>query len=440
MTVQMINKLFLLLIWMFAALLANAEISSQLEVSNLNFISSDYTEGQEKSFVFVGAEIKSQDAENDVFKINLNGKYTAKNSVLSYFNLKEIYFTNRISPSSSLHIGRKLQSWSQADEKWNLGSYQPQFRWNPLDVDSQGLFGIFYEKNFGTWTLNLFGTPVYIPDQGPNYEVKDGQFEASNPYFTPPPQNIIFQNIVLPIDYNIIKPEVSEVVAQEGFGLKLDYQSEAFEANLAAAYKPANQFAFGYKGILVTSRVRVDIQPKTYYEKLTSLDLATKWKGGRAGLSVLYTDPETPEYTANYNSPLFAASTVVVPYIRFEFEPIDLEIATLNIDDGEITEVGPDANPDRQPLTQKYLYARAYQFSLTSRSQWGDNLKILSSLQWRKAEKNLLQTLKLKNIFDIVGPWKMTLDLFLVETSEEASTVSNYRNLDQVWLGASYDF
>lgn len=425
---------------MLVPLLANAEISSQLEVSNLNFISSDYTEDQEKSFVFIGTDIKSENAENDVFKIDLNAKYTPQNSVLSYFNLKEIYFTNRGNSSSAIHIGRKLQTWSVADEKWNLGSYQPQFRWNPLDIESQGLFGIFYEKNFGAWSLNLFGTQVFIPDQGPNYEIKDGQFESSNPYFPPPPQDIIFQNIILPIDYNIIKPEVSEFAKQASFGLKLDYQNDFFEATLAGAYKPSNQFAFGYKGILVTNRVRVDLQPKIYYEKLTSLDLAAKWKSGKAGLGVIYADPETPDYEDNYNSPVFETNTTVVPYIRFEFEPIDVEFSALNIEGGKIKETGPDANPDRQPLTQKYLYARAYQFSLTSRSQWGDNLKILSTLEWREAEKNLLQTLKLKNIFDIVGPWKMTLDIFLVETSEEASTVSNYRNLDQVWAGASYEF
>ncbi|MES2803386.1 MAG: hypothetical protein V4654_12905 [Bdellovibrionota bacterium] len=437
----MINKLFLLLFGVVFLSVVNAEISSQLDVSNLNFVSSDYTDGQDKNFVFVGAEIKSIEAEKDLFKINLSGKYTSKNPVLSYFNLKEIYFTSVINTTTSLHIGRKLQTWSAADEKWNLGSYQPQFRWNPLDIESQGLFGIFYEKNLGgSWNLNLFGTPIYIPDQGPSYEVKDGQFEASNPYFTPPPQNIIFQNIILPIDYNIIKPEVSDVVKQSSFGFNLDYQSEIFEAALSSTYKPSNQFAFGYKGILVTNRVRVDIQPKTYYEKQTSLDLATKWPGGKAGVAAIYTEAETPQYTTNYNSPVFKPNTTVVPYIRFEFEPIDLEFAALNIEGGEITEVGPDANRERQPLTQKYLYARAYQFSAQLRSQWGGNLKILSSLQWREAEKNLLQTLKFKNIFDITGPWKMTLDVFLVETSEEASSVSNYRNLDQVWAGASYEF
>ena len=440
MTVQMINKLFLLLVVLFFTSAACAEITSQLEVSSLNFISSDYASDQEKSFLFVGAQIKSENAETDVFKINLSGKYTSKNSVLSYINIKEIYFTNVIDSTASLHIGRKLQVWSAADEKFNLGSYQPQFRWNPLDIESQGLFGVFYEKSFGSWKINLFGTPVYIPDQGPAYEVKDGKFEASNPYFTPPPQNIIFQNVILPIDYNIIKPEVSEVVKQTGFGLKLDFQNDNFEASLAGSYKPSNQFAFGYKGILVTNRVRVDIQPKTYYEKLTSLDVATKWQGGKAGVAAIYTEAENPDYEANYNYPEFVPNTTVVPYIRFEFEPIDLEIAVLNIDGGDIKELGPDANPDRQPLTQKYLYTQAYQISAQLRSNWGDKLKLTTKLEFREAEKNLLQTLKLKNIFDIHGPWKMNLDMFLVETSSDASTVSNYRNLDQVWAGASYEF
>lgn len=440
MTVQMINKLFLLLAGLFFLSTASAEISSQFEVSNLNFISSDYATEQEKSFVFIGAEIKSENSENDLFKINLEGKFTPSNSVLSYFNLREIYFTNQIDSTAALHIGRKLQIWSVADEKFNLGAYQPQFRWNPLDIESQGLFGIFYDKSFGAWKLNLFGTPVYIPDQGPAYEVKDGKFEASNPYFTPPPQNIIFQNVILPIDYNLLKPEVSEVVQQAGFGFKLDYQSENFEASLAASYKPSNQFAFGYKGILVTNRVRVDIQPKTYYEKLHSLDIAGKWQGGKAGIAAIYTEPENLEYDANYNYPEFDPSTVVVPYIRFEFEPIDIELAALNINGGEVVERGPDANPDRQPLTQKYLYMRAYQLSAQYHSNWGDNLKVTSGFEYREAEKNLLQTLKFKNIFAINRVLKMTLDLFLVETSDEASTVSNYRNLDQVWVGASYEF
>lgn len=436
----MMNKLFLLVLGVCLAGQGRAEITSELGISGLHFISEDYANNQDNSFTFIGAEIKSENADNDLFKINLVGKYTPTNSVLSYFNLKEIYFTNQIDTTAALHIGRRLKTWSAGDEKWNLGSYQPQFRWNPLDVESQGLVGVFYEKTFGHWNLGLFGTPFFIPDQGPAYEVKDGQFVSSNPYFTPPPQNIIFQNVVLPIDYNLMEPEIAEVVEQAGFGLMFGYEFDGLKATLAGTYKPSNQFALGYKGILVTNRVRVDVEPKTYYEKLTSFDLAKHWQKLYVGASALYNDPETPDFSANYNSPVIKANTTVMPYIGYKTEPIAFELAGLFIEGGEVTEIGPDANPDRQPLTQKYLYQSAYQVSLAYDSEVNGWLKLISSLQWREAEKNLLKTLKWQNIFDIKGPWKITLDLFLVETSDEATTVSNYRNLDQVWVGASYDF
>lgn len=445
MTLPMVNKRNLTQASLFACILllsfaGHAEIHSQLELSHLSFVSEDFPDQQEKNFGFIGADLQSLQAEKDLFKINLNGKYASGNSVLSYLNVKEIYFTYFIDSTASVHIGRKINHWSKADEDWNLGLYQPQFRWNPLDVNHQGLLGIFYEKKQGAWSLNLFGTPFFVPDQGPNYEIKDGQFVASNPYFTPPPQNILFNNVLLPIDYNIIKPEFSEVFLQPGFGLQLAYQHEGWLANLSGTYKPSHQFAFGYKGLLVTNRVRIDILPETYYEKVVGLDIARTAEQSKVGLSFIYNEPETPKFDSSYNAPVLQANTTLAPYIGYDLEPIAFELAGLIIDNGEISEVGSEADPNRQALTQKYLYFRAYQLSASYRSLIGDNVKILSTLQWRESEKNLLKTLKLKNIFDINGPWKITLDVFLVETSEEASPVSNYRNLDQVWIGASYDF
>lgn len=448
MTVQMLNKQILLFFAFFSINTVKAEIQSELNLSDLSFISEDFENTEDSNYVFIGAKLKSElgvgaDArsQEDLFKIDLTGKYASGNSILSYLNVKELYFTYFIDDSASIHIGRKLNTWSVGEEMWNLGLYQPQFRWNPLDVENQGLFGIFYEKKSGDLQLNLFGTPFYIPDQGPNYEFKDGQFAASNPYFTPPPQSILFQSVLLPIDYNIIKPEFSDIVLQSGFGIQIKYQdSQGWFANLAGTYKPSNQIAFGYKGILVTNRVRVDLLPKTYYEKIISLDLAKHGEWGRVGTSILHNEPENPEYTSDYNTPIFEPNTTVAPYIRFDFKPIELEFSELFIENGDVTESGPDTTADRQPLTHKYLYNRAYQISANYRQLVTENLRILSSVQWLDTEKNLLQTLKFRNIFDIKGPWKLTLDLFLVETGEEPSAVSNYRNLDQVWVGASYDF
>jgi len=46
----------------------------------------------------------------------------------------------------------------------------------------------------------------------------------------------------------------------------------------------------------------------------------------------------------------------------------------------------------------------------------------------------------LHNKIDLRGPWAFTADLILIETADDANLNMNaYRNLDQLWIGASYD-
>ncbi|MFN3453840.1 MAG: hypothetical protein ACK41T_02695 [Pseudobdellovibrio sp.] len=448
MQIKSVSKIYILrlcvlaFIGLFGVCRSHADIASGLELSGMSFLSSDYDRTDTKAFNFIGAHLKSYQSEHDIFKIDLHGAYSAGNAVLSYINIKELYFTFDIDYSSSVHVGRKLMNWSDADQRWNLGMFQPQFRWNPLDVENQGVFGVFYEKRSNNVTFSLFGSTVHIPDQGPGYELKNGKFEASNPYFTPPPQNIYFQDVLLPIDYNIHEPEFSEVVFQPSFGIQLKYSdlSTGLYTALSGAYKPAGQFAMGYQGILVTDRVRIDIKPKSYYEKLINLDLGYNGDWGNTGLSVLYNDSENAKFESGYNYPIFKPTVTTAPYVKLFMNPFDVELSFLFNSNAEVKELGPEASDKRQSLTQKFLYENAYQVQLNYKSLLTKDLLYRSNLQWRAAEGTLLQILKWKNTLDVRGPWKFTFDVLLVETSDEVSAVSNYRNLDQAWLGVIYDF
>lgn len=421
---------------------AQAYVLGQIETKGLSFISPDYGNTDKASFLFLGASLKSYNSQADLFKINLDAQYAAGTPVLSYVNLKEIYFTVRLDSESQIHIGRKLLPLSEADESWNLGLFQPQFRWNPLQLESQGVFGIFYDKKKSAWQLSLFGSPFFIPDQGPSYELKEGRFESSNPYFTPPPQNIYFQNVLLPIDYNIQKPQVDEVVLQPSYSASLKYGNDTgYEMQLSGAYKPSYQFAFGYKGVLVTDRVRVDVLPKTYYEKLLGFDQAYKWAYSKVGISVIHNQVEPATFSTQYNKPIFNKSTVISPYIYMRLtDDIETQISGLYIDQGLLKEEGPDAGQFEQSLTQKYLWTQGFQVQLTYNTLWIDKLKYQSTVVYRHTEKNLLKKLTWAQVFDLKGPWKMTFDLILVETNNEVTQVSNYRNLDQAWLGVTYVF
>ena len=137
-----------LLVMLFLGLnsIASAEILTTVQGQGLSFISPDYENTQTSTFGFFGATIKSYKSENDVFKINLTGMYAVGHPVLSYMNLREIYFTYSIDESSNMHIGRKINVWSEVDRRWHLGFFQPEFRWNSLSPETQGLTGLFWEK------------------------------------------------------------------------------------------------------------------------------------------------------------------------------------------------------------------------------------------------------------------------------------------------------
>lgn len=425
---------------MFASV-SHSEIHASLLAQGQSFISPDYEGTDSKSFAFIGATLKSDIRSDDTFKINLTGQYAIGNSVLSYLNIREIYYTNRIDDKSLLHVGRKLHNWSALDTVWNLGVYQPQFKWNPLAPENQGLTGLFWTKNDAGLGLILFASPLYIPDQGASYELKDGQFQSGNPWFSAPPQNIKFQDQLLPIDYDIAKPETSSVIFQTQYGAQLRLGAgDGYFANIGGIYKPANQLALGYKGVLVTTRVRVDVTPKIYFENVYSADVGYRQDWGVAQFSLLYSKPQNPTFEDTFNAPEFEQSLSWGPQFFYKLKPFDFFIGYLDTTGGEVVDVGPDASTDRPSLSQRFLYRQALLLQAAYTDIFWNRVKLSSTFQFKTSSKEGFRQIKFKNAIDIKGPWEFSLDLLLIDTdSSIPSNVEPYKSLDQIIMGASYD-
>ena len=425
----------------FLCSVSHSEIHTALLGQGLSFLSSDYEGTDKKNFSFIGATLKSEAKSEDAFKINLTGQYAIGNSVLSYLNIREIYFTIKLDYISALHLGRKLQNWSALDTIWNLGVYQPQFNWNPLLPENQGLMGLFWDKNDAGLGLTLFASPLYIPDQGASYELKDGQFQSGNPWFSQPPQNVRFQGQLLPIDYEITKPEISSVIFQTQYGAQLRWgEAEGFFANIAGIYKPSNQFALGYKGVLVTTRVRVDVVPKIYFENVYSADIGYRQDWGSAQLSFLYSKPQSPTFDSSFNSPEFEQSLNWGPQIFYKLKPFDFFVGYIETIGGEVKDIGPDAAPDRRSISQRFLFKQALQLQAGYTDIFWKQVKISSALQFKTSSKEGFRQIKFKNYFNLKGPWAFWLDFLLIDTdSSIQSNMEAYKSLDQAWLGVSYD-
>lgn len=434
-----LNLILISLVTMYVSL-SHSEIRTSLVAENLSFLSPDYT-ADKKNFAFIGANVKSDSKSEDPFNIDLTGSYAVGNSVLSSLNIREVFYTIKIDEVSDIHMGRKTMDWSSTDKLWNFGVYQPQFRWNQLNPQNQGLTGLFWSKNDSSYGLTLFATPIYLPDQGPSYEIKDGQFQSSNPFFQAPPQNIRFQGQILPIDYEITKPETSDVVFQSQMGAQLRFGEEkGYFARISGMFKPSNQLALGYKGVLVTTRVRVDVLPKTYYENVYSADFGIKDNWGFAQFGALYSKPQNPEFDPAYNAPQFEPSLSFGPQFLYRYKPFEFFAAYVDTSGGQVTDVGPDASPDRASLSERFLYKQAALLKVNYSEVFLKQFRWTSMFEYKFGSKESFRQIRFKNIINIRGPWAFWAEVLLLDNdSAVRSNRDAYKNLDQLWLGASYD-
>jgi hypothetical protein len=436
--------------------IAQADVSAQLSVEGLSFISPDYGTTQDKSFSFIGASIrtpKRSSQQVSIFNIDLEAKYAIGKPVLSYTNAREIYFFQE-SENVNISYGRRLHQWSQLEEAWDLGFFQPQFRWNSIDPSAQGLVGIFLDNQevntlMSTpqnlrWTL--FGSPLFVPDQGPGYELKQGQFEASNPWFSPPPQNVEFDGQIVPIDYNVQVPQTNEVLFQSIYGAQIVYQFDS-GAYVQTSFisKPSHQIALTYKAVLVADRVKADIIPKIYREQNIALDMGYRQDWGSLGVMVLSNNPDQIVPDVNYNYPEIKSSVSWGPQVKLNLGQFRLFGSGLMVSGGEVIDRGPDAGQVTKSLTSKFMYKTAYQLGALYKGRLNRTMTLQSEVNWTEGSKSAIKILKIKNKVNLYRSFGLYVDVLLVETDDKetsstSSNVSHLQNLDQVLLGASYEF
>lgn len=427
--------------------LTYAHILTSLNLDAIHFISSDYGNTETKTFSFLGLSLKTASdgsAMPSVFNLNIDAKYSPGQPVLNYVNVKEIYFLQSAEQVNIIY-GRSLTPWSGLDEAWNLGLFQPQFRWNSLNPSSQGLVGIFLNNSEHRGAQNfsflIFGSPVFLPDQGPSYELKGGEFQSSNPWFNPPPQNIEFNGQLLRIDYSVNVPKTSDVLFQSVYGAQLGY---TFDSGyfIKAAYMstPSHQIALTYKAVLVADRVKVDIVPVIYRENNCSLDMGYQESRGGIKLNILANQPQMIGHELNYNYPEIKSSVAWGPEAHLNMDYFKLSAGGILVEGGETVDHGPDAGQLSQSLTSKYLFKSAYRLGLGFEHFFSRHLFYGFKTTWTDSTQSVMKTLKIRNSIDLYRTWKFYLDIIMVETSDDVNNVSHLRNLDQAWIGASYEF
>lgn len=207
----------------------------------------------------------------------------------NYFILPQVYLSKAYSPGFKVHFGRRVMDWSSLDDYWMLGDLQPLFRWDAARPEIQGISGVTLQmKPTDLLQIDVFGSFLYIPSQGPSFSVTDGKITSGNPWFSPPVDIVSVSGQPYNLLYSVKTPDISEIVFQPSLGAHMTFKSadDAFMVRGGYFYKPRNELALPVEGTIsaVVGNENADIvvHPRVAHHTLSTLDLG--YKGEKWGL------------------------------------------------------------------------------------------------------------------------------------------------------------
>ncbi len=427
---------------------------SELKVFSENFISPTYTSTKETSFQFIGGRFQQMDASPLGMKYDLAGAYSFEQPLLSYFNISEAYHLTTYGSSeasSKVKVGRFKKTWSELDDHWNFGLIQPVFQWNPLNPEQQGLTGFNWEKNTEYGSIDLFGSFLFLPNQGPSFEVSsDGRFVKGNPWFHSPPENARISSQLYANEYQIKRPSDSEIILQKLFGAKIESSSEySFRSRLSHFYKPSNQLALAYKGSISTSgRNIIELTPAVYYHQISALDFWYETKQIKTGIGLAY---DRPDKKINFPDsegktvPVFEDAFLSSPFFEITLgQGWSSTLQYIIVSGGRVSEVGEDSAKNRAPMNIRYPYEEAASVSVQYYHRLRRGEGLLGKASSLQSTKNDFQIVSLEGEWRFSNLWRLNAEAQLVKAAESSyqnrNSVAAFDNNDRVQFGVSYAF
>lgn len=431
------------------SLTAGAEVRSEMKLFSDSFVSSAFESSQKTNYQFFGARLKTDDPKKeDVFQLDLAGGVAFGAPLLNYMNFAEIYAQFGTGQDQTFSLGRKKMNWSDVDSRWNLGVWEPVFKWNPLSPQRQGLTGLFWEVDRPDFGIALFASGLYLPDEGPSFEIEGGEFVNGNPWFHRPPDSIHIFNETTKIDYQFQKPNEAEVVFQRSYGGKFRLgDTNGLSFQVSHIYKPDNQLALGYDGYLDIPRDRgvVALQPQVYYHSLTGGDLTYKFANFKVGVSTLYDRPAQDKiFDSQWTHPVFQDAVLVGSFIEANYRNFKVYFQRLDISGGNVTEEGDLANPARRPLMTPYPFRQANEVGVAGQIPFPKFRKLVGNLSYTRSDRNDFSLVKFNTRFKFSSLWAVYSEMQLIDagalTVDNQNDIAQFVNNDRFLVGASYVF
>ncbi len=405
----------------------------------------------QRQFQFFQTEVSNLERPTrlDTLNSNLKGHVRAQVSpqvpMLNSLAVNQLYIE-----VTQFSAGRRKWNWSQLDEDYQLGVFQPLNNTNPLRPETQGLAGIFLQLAgapiAGAPTgLLLMGSSLYIPDQQPGYEIRDGKFSASNPWFPPLPSVAQYDEAGVlrdPIRYDLQIPETQSIVFQNSYAAQafVGESERGSRLSVSWAQKSANQMAMGVAAYSNVGSAVIPVRPQTFGHQLAAVDWMHRWSEMTASISVLREKPTAPEYGPNWTFNSFEESFLLSPALSWKSGEWSVRVSHLEISGGNPVTQGPMATRFAFILPERFPYQRAEKVELGWRRVWtrSNSLQVALKNLWDLRGEYSMWDLRSQYQFD--RRWSVEFGILLVESSTSRNLFARYQNNDFASMGLVYAF
>ena len=388
-----------------------------------------------------------------------------------YFSLPSAFasYTYEFAPNEFFHtqslevtLGRRIYSWSKADDYWNLGLWNPLSKWNPLTPFQNGLIGTFFDLSGQKWSFQFFAGEVYLPNQIAKVKLEDdtngrtAYFHSSSRWFSVVPRQVRTGKALFDINYYKRKTPIFDALFQESTAVNLKLWSGGqpnYWMKGSVGYRPVNEpFSIRNKH----NAVKVSGDPNTdpyvhqifAYFPVRHRMLSLEWGLDYEGLSLLFSVGDdhifkraAPEgWTFVREQDDFSYLSIFLKYERTFLNQLESS-AQLSFISSRVS--GVSRGGREHPVSRQSLYkvTDGIGFDLNSRWKSGDRVKWDTSFRYWYSFPDEGGLLSLSGNFWFSKKFFAGAGLFLLGAGKEKNTFLNYfRANDYLFWKVGYAF
>lgn len=425
----------------------------KLGVSSDSYVNSGqnfYRDDASKATGDIRLDLNSEGERKNFIYKTMGGVQYGPTEQGTYFDIRDLYTGYKIN-NLELTVGRRAQSWSDAESIWHTGQWEPRAMHDKIRAEELSLFGLFANYQSDHVSAVLYTSPIYIPEFGPNSQLVEGQFESRNPWFSSPPRQLLWNGVVLPTRYSVNTPDIGEVVMRPSFGGSVTGTYENAFARASIADKPMNQVMLAFPVLVRTldnkQYLDVNVQPRFRRHRLWTLETGTKSEEGWQTLaSVTYDDPvQERQFPNTWVTQDISNSLTQVYSVGYNWSKTNIAFSYLHMDGGDAADQGEQAQ-EESLFERRFQYQRAYRLSVEQKRMkgLGRSSNLQGSFTYDQLQRGVLVSAAFVTQWD--SQWSSIIqgDLLglrdLQPAQVEDGFLRSYRANDRVGVGVSYVF